>query len=69
MPSNPVEGLFWDATPPPPKPKKTQEKRTPPEQTWLDHLPGLEEARAFPVELLSYDDLVRISQEVEELRN
>jgi hypothetical protein len=67
MPRNPVEGLFWDDTPPP-KPEKVQrEKRTPPEQTWLDHLPGLEEARAFPVQFLTYDDLLRISRDVEEL--
>ena len=67
MPEDGLAGLFWDDTPIPKPPKKQQEKRTPPEQTWLDHLPGLEEARAFPVELLSYDDLVRISQEIEEL--
>ena len=67
MPRNPVEGLFWNDTPIP-KPEKVQrEKRTPPEQTWLDHLPGLEEARAFPVKLLTPDDLLRISADVEEL--
>jgi len=67
MPRNPVEGLFWDDTPPPPKEKIQREKRTPPEQTWLDHLPGLEEARAFPVELLTYEELLDISVKQEEL--
>jgi hypothetical protein len=67
MPKNPVEGLFWDDTPPPPKEKIQREKRTPPEQTWLDHLPGLEEAQAFPIELLSYEELAGIAERQEEL--
>lgn len=67
MPRNPIEGLFWDDRPPPPKEKIQREKRTPPEQTWLDHLPGLEEAREFPVKFLTYEDLLDISERVEEL--
>jgi hypothetical protein len=67
MPRNPVEGLFWDDTPPPPKERVQREKRTPPERHWLDHLPGLEEARAFPVEMLSYVELLGISEREEEL--
>jgi hypothetical protein len=67
MPLNPVEGLFWDDTPPPPKEKVVREKRTPPSQTWLDDLPGLDEAIAFPVEILTYEELLGISQRQEEL--
>lgn len=67
MPRNPVEGLFWDDTPPPPKEKVQREKRSPPEQTWVDHLPGLDEARRFPVELLTHDDLSEIALLQDEL--
>jgi len=67
MPKNPVEGLFWNDIPPPKPEKVQQEKRTPPAQTWIDHLPGLEEARAFPVEFLTYQDLLDIKESRDEL--
>jgi hypothetical protein len=67
MPRNPIEGLFWDDRPPPPKPKIERIKRSPPEQTWLNNLPYLEEALAFPVEILTYEELLGISERQEEL--
>jgi hypothetical protein len=52
-------GLFWQDKPPEPKVKKESEKRAPPEPTWLreDYLPGLEEARLFPVPLMTDEDI------------
>lgn len=52
-------GLFWDDTPPPKPPKAEKEKRTPPHPFWLepDYLPGLEEALAFPVHVMSDAEL------------
>lgn len=46
-------GLFWDDTP------KLDVKREPPAPVWLapDYLPGLDEARAFPVELFTPETL------------
>lgn len=51
-------GMFWDDTPPP-KPEKLEVKRRPPPPIWLreDYLPGLEEARRFPVEFMSPEEL------------
>lgn len=45
---------------------KTGEKRTPPEPVWLapDYLPGLEEARAFNVPLLTDEELVQLALEI-----
>lgn len=53
-------GLFWDDTPPPKPPKKEKLKRIPPEAVWLqpDYLPGLEEAKRFPVKVMTFDELV-----------
>lgn len=54
-----TQGLFWDDTPPP-RPKKPEPpKRTPPPRTWEEpgYLPYLEEARAFPVQLMRPEDL------------
>ena len=52
-------GFFWNDTPPPKPPKAEKPKRTPPERTWElpTYLPGLEEARAFPVGLLGDAEL------------
>ncbi len=55
-------GFFWEdiaAVKPPPKEKI---KRTPPERTWEhpDYLPGLYEALAFKVDLLTDGDLFRM---------
>ena len=59
---NDAVGFFWNDTPPP-RIVKEQPKREPPEPTWLDpsYLPGLEEARAFPVKVLSIDELVTLA--------
>lgn len=55
MARNDMVGLFWDDTPPPKPPKAEKEKRIPPEPLWLrpDYLPGLEEARRFPVKVMT----------------
>lgn len=52
-------GLFWDDTPPPRVTKPAPPKRTPPERTWEapDYLPGLAEALAFDVPLMTAEDL------------
>lgn len=62
-------GFFWDDTPPPAPPKVEKVKRTPPEPVWLhpDYLPGLEEARAFPVKVMTLDELVSAAAAREEL--
>lgn len=46
-------GFFWNDAPVPKPPKPEKEKRTPPERTWerADYLPGLEEARAWPIRM------------------
>jgi hypothetical protein len=48
-------GFFWNDAPVPKPPKPDKEKRQPPERTWerADYLPGIEEARRFPVELFT----------------
>lgn len=53
-------GFFWDDTPPPKPPKKEQAKRTPPNPVWLnpDYLPGLEEAVRFPVQIMTWEELI-----------
>lgn len=53
-------GFFWDDTPPPPAPKKEKEKRQAPEPTWLDksYLPGLTEAKLFPVVIAGREELL-----------
>lgn len=62
-------GFFWDDTPPPKPPPKEKLKRTPPEPTWLnpDYLPGLEEARQFPVHVMSIEELISAQRAQEEL--
>ena len=61
-------GFFWDDTPPPKPPKAEKEKRTPPTATWLnaDYLPGLEEARRFPVHVMSIPELMQANLDKEE---
>lgn len=51
-------GLFWDDTPPP-RIVKEVIKREPPPRTWEEpgYLPYLDEARAFPVQLMRPEDL------------
>ena len=64
-------GFFWDDTPPPPPPKKEAEKRTPPKPTWLsaDYLPGLDEARLFPVPIMTEAELDEAYLKRDELIN
>lgn len=52
-------GFFWDDTPAPKPPKAEKPKRTPPEPVWLQpsYLPGLEEARAFPVRVMTPEEV------------
>jgi hypothetical protein len=52
---NDAIGFFWDDTPPPKPPKKTKEKRIPPNPVWLNdtYLPYLDEALAFNIELFN----------------
>lgn len=68
---NDAIGFFWDDTPPPKPPKATPEKRTPPAKTWLapDYLPGLEEARRFPVHVMTDEELFAAQAAGEELIN
>lgn len=62
-------GFFWDDTPPPKAPKSEKLKRVPPEPVWLrpDYLPGLEEARRFPVQFMSIEELAIARQRREEM--
>jgi hypothetical protein len=66
---NDAIGFFWNDTPPPKPPKKEAEKRIPPKKTWLEpgYLPGLEEARRFPVHVMSLAELAQAQQNREEL--
>jgi hypothetical protein len=66
---NDAVGFFWDDTPPPKPPKAEKPKRTPPPAVWLlpGYLPGLDEARAFPVGVMSETELVQACVEREEL--
>lgn len=59
-----LQGLFWKVDPP-----KSNEKRTPPEPTWLaaDYLPGLAEAQAFNVALMTHDELIQAQARREQL--
>lgn len=59
MARNDMVGFFWDDTPPPKAAKAEKLKRQPPEATWLspDYLPGLEEAKRFPVHVMSEDEV------------
>lgn len=59
-----LQGLFWKVDPP-----KTNEKRTPPEAVWLapDYLPGLEEAQAFNVPLMTPEELIQAQARREQL--
>lgn len=62
-------GFFWDDTPPPKAAKAEKLKRTPPEPKWLrpDYLPGLEEARRFPVHIMTEAELYQALFNKEEL--
>ena len=59
-----LQGLFWKVDPP-----KKDEKRTPPEPVWLspDYLPGLEEAKAFNVPLMTFEELIQAQARREQL--
>lgn len=63
---NPLElqGLFWKVDPP-----KSTEARTPPEPVWLapDYLPGLAEAKAFQIPLMSDTELIESQARGEQL--
>jgi hypothetical protein len=54
-------GFFWQDMPVAKPPKAEKPKRTPPERTWErpDYLPGLEQARVFPVPLFTDHELVQ----------
>lgn len=66
---NDAVGFFWDDTPPPKAPKAEKQKRIPPNPTWLspDYLPGLEEARRFPVHIMTEEELYQALFNKEEL--
>jgi hypothetical protein len=53
-------GFFWKDLPPEKKPSAEKVKRIAPEPTWLrdDYLPGLEEARRFPIPFMTDEDLL-----------
>lgn len=65
---NDAVGFFWDDTPPPKAPKAEKLKRVPPKPTWLDpsYLPGLEEARRFPVQIMTLEEMLIARQQREE---
>ena len=62
-------GFFWQDIAIVKPPKAEKPKRTPPERTWEadDYLPGLEEARLFPIELMSDIDIAIAYQARERL--
>ena len=62
-------GFFWNDEPPPKPPKAEKAKKMAPPPLWLspDYLPGLEEARAFPVTVMSNQDLHAAAARGEEL--
>lgn len=66
---NDAVGFFWDDTPPPKAPKAEKLKRVPPAPTWLapDYLPGLEEARRFPVKVMTWEEMLTACINKEEL--
>ncbi len=68
MARNDSVGFFWDDTPPPKPPRAEKAKRTPPEAIWLrpDYLPGLEEARRFPVPVMTLEQLGEAMQKRDE---
>lgn len=57
-------GMFWEDIAPPKPPKKEKPKAVPPEPIWLlpTYLPGLHEARAMKIDLLSDNDIVEASR-------
>lgn len=59
-----LQGFFWKIDPP-----KSEEKRLPPEPVWLapDYLPGIEEARAFQMPLMTGEDLAASQRAGEQL--
>lgn len=61
---NDAIGLFWEDLPPPPKQKVERVKREPPEPVWLndDYLPYLDEAKRFPFELYTDDELIALTE-------
>lgn len=62
-------GFFWRDEPPKPKEKSEKPKRTPPDPVWLkpDYLPGLDEAKQFPVSLMTDADIVSAAMRKERL--
>ena len=62
-------GLFWRDEPPAPKEKVEKPKRTPPEPVWLrpDYLPGLYEALAFNIHVMTDEEMVRAAMAQERL--
>lgn len=62
-------GLFWQDEPPKPKEKKEKFKAVPPDRTWErdDYLPGLDEALACNIDLMSITDLETAYYNREEL--
>lgn len=62
-------GLFWQDEPAVKPEPKEKPKRTPPERTWEspDYLPGLQEARAFRVQVMDDHQLLAAAQAGETL--
>lgn len=59
-----LQGLFWAIDPP-----KSNDKREAPDPVWLspDYLPGLAEARAFNVPLMTFEELIQAQARREQL--
>lgn len=59
-----MTGLFWELPEP-----KSKEKTAPPIPVWLDpsYLPGLDEARAFDVPMMSNEEILQAAAEKHEL--
>lgn len=62
-------GMFWEDLAPVKPPKKEKPKATPPEPVWLlpSYLPGLHEARAMIIPMLSDDELIAACEAGERL--
>lgn len=64
-----ARGFFWEDLPPPKKEKKEVVKRVAPDPVWLlpDYLPGLEEAKRFPIVQMNDNGIMLAHLRKEEL--